>query len=86
MTNKKPSNIFISYARADAPKLKGIVKNLIAKGLINDEDKIFKEEDLPVKHKDLRSEIMNRMQSASIFVVLCDKASSNSPWVNYEVD
>ena len=85
MTNRKPSNIFISYARSDAPKVKSIVQNLISRGLINNEDKIFKEEDLPLKHKALRNEVRNRIQSASKLVVIWDKASSNSPWVNYEV-
>ena len=84
-SNRKPSSVFISYARTDAPKVKRILKSLIAKGLIKDEEAIFKEEDLQVRHKSLRQEVRNRIESASKLVVIWDKASANSQWVNYEV-
>lgn len=82
---KKPTNVFISYARVDAPKLDVILKRLIASGLINEEDQILKEEDLPAKHGALREEVKRRIQSASKVIVVWGTASASSQWVNYEM-
>src|SRR5262245_38048136 len=82
---KGPTNVFISYARADAPKLHVILKNLIASGLVKEEDRILKEEDLPPKHRAVRREVKKQIQSASKVIVVWGTASANSQWVNYEI-
>jgi hypothetical protein len=69
MKAKKPGNVFISHARVDAPRLKEIVRRLVASGVISEEDRIFKEEDLPATHGSLREEVKRRIQAASQFVV-----------------
>jgi hypothetical protein len=81
----KPSNVFISYARVDAPRLRGILKRLIASGLISERDQILKEEDLPAKHGAVREEVKRRIQSASKVIVVWGTASASSQWVNYEI-
>jgi len=82
---QKPTNVFISYARVDAPRLDMILKSLIASGIISEEDRILKEEDLPTKHGALREEVKRRIQSASKVIVVWGAASANSQWVNYEM-
>ena len=82
---QKPTNVFISYARADAPRLDVILKTLVASGLLSEEDRILKEEDLPPKHGDLRREVKRQIQSASKVIVVWGTASASSQWVNYEV-
>jgi TIR domain len=82
---KRPTNVFISYARADAHRLDGIVQSLVARGLVNEGDRILREEDLPVKHGALRDQVRKRIQSASKLIVIWGTASANSQWVNYEI-
>ena len=41
---KRPTNVFISYARADAHRLDGIVQSLVARGLVKEDDRILREE------------------------------------------
>jgi hypothetical protein len=82
---KRPTNVFISYARADAHRLDAILNGLIAKGLVKEEDRILKEEDLPAKHGALRDHVRKRIQSASKLIVIWGTASANSQWVNYEI-
>lgn len=81
----KPTNVFVSYARADANKLDVILKSLVAGGILNEQDRILKEEDLPSKHGGLRRTIKKQIQSASKFIVVWGNASSSSQWVNYEL-
>lgn len=85
MKAKRPVNVFVSHARVDAPRLKGILRRLVASGLIGEEDRILKEEDLPAQHRSLRQEVKRRIQSASKVVVIWGDASASSQWVNYEI-
>jgi len=82
---KRSTNVFVSYARADASRLDVILKSLIAKGVITEEDRILKETDLPAKHRALRKEVRRQIQSASKLIVIWGTASANSQWVNYEI-
>jgi hypothetical protein len=82
---KKPANVFISHARADAHKLDEIVQSLVAKGFLNEGDQILREEDLPKKHGALRDQVRMRIQSASKLIVIWGAASASSQWVNYEM-
>ena len=82
---KKPTNVFISYARADARRLDGIVQSLMERGLMKEGDRILREEDLPVKHGALRDQVREQIQSASKLIVIWGIASANSQWVNYEI-
>jgi len=82
---KAPRNIFISHARADAPRVDRIVKRLIESGVLDREDRILREEDLPAKHRSLREEVKRRIQSASKVIVVWGAASATSQWVNYEI-
>jgi hypothetical protein len=82
---QQPTNVFISHARVDAPKLELIIRSLIERGLIQAEDRILKEEDLPTKHRSLREEVKRQIQSASKVVVVWGTASAMSQWVNYEI-
>jgi hypothetical protein len=82
---RQGSNIFISYSQVDAPKLETILKYLVSAGFIKEEDKILREEDLPVKHRALREQVKRQIHSASKVIVLWDSDSANSQWVNYEL-
>jgi TIR domain len=82
---KRLTNVFISYARADAHRIDGIVQSLVARGLLKEGDRILREEDLPVKHGALRDQVRKRIQSASKLIVIWGTASANSQWVNYEI-
>jgi hypothetical protein len=83
--SQKPANVFISYARSDARRVEAIVKSLVASGLLTEQDRILKEEDLPPKHGYLRQEVKRQIQSASKVIVVWGPASATSQWVNYEV-
>jgi TIR domain len=88
MTKAKPSvvqSVFISHARADAPRLERIVKTLIENGVINRETRILKEEDLPAGNRARREDVKRTIQSASKVVVVWGDASAGSQWVNYEI-
>jgi len=77
--------VFISYARSDARKVNSILKGLAARGVITKEDSVFKEEDLPAKHAELRKQVQHLIRSSSKFIVVWGKNSAQSQWVNYEL-
>ena len=81
----KPVKVFISHAHADAPLVRSVVKQLISRGVVTENDLITTEEALPARHKSLRDDVKQTIQGAGKVVVIWGRNSAASQWVNYEI-
>jgi hypothetical protein len=85
MKSRKPSQVFVSHAKADASRVKGILKGLVSTGVLHQADQVFNEKDLPSGHRSLRDEVRKQIQAASKVIVVWGPNSATSQWVNYEI-
>lgn len=84
-TRRKPQQVYLSYARSDAPRIERILAQLQSLGLVDPSDELVSDKALEPRHGALRDGVRRQIQSASKVVVVWTPASAASSWVNYEI-
>ena len=82
---KKAQKIFISHSQASARDIPQILERLKRRGVLAETDEIVSPEDVHHGHRELRQAVHKQIASSSKVVVIWDKASAQSQWVNYEI-
>lgn len=77
------SNIFLSYAHADAPRIESLKNELRRRGIIHDEDQIVDPAGLE-PGESFRDTLRKEIKAASLVVVFWGQEASASANVNYE--
>lgn len=78
------SNIFISYAHADAPRVEDIKHELRRLGIVHDDDRFIDPNHAAVPGSSLRGVLRKEIAAASMVVVMWGREASASANVNYE--
>lgn len=78
------SNIFISYAHADAFRVEDIKHELRRLGIVHDGDRFIDPNHVAVPGSSLRGVLRKEIEAASMVVVLWGREASASANVNYE--
>ena len=81
----KPQRVYLSYARADTPRIPLLLQKLEAMDLIGPNDVVVSVKDLEHGHASLREGVRRQIQSASKVVIVWSQSSASSQWVNYEL-
>ncbi len=85
MPKAHPSEtIFISYAMGDRPRLKTVISELKARGVVGESDKITEPHAVFIPGSSIRGALREAIQAASKVVVVWSGAAAESQWVNYE--
>jgi TIR domain len=77
-------SVFLSYASDDKPRIRKVLDQLKARGILSPHDKVVDTPAILVPGSSWRGQVREAIENASKFVVLWSDAAHTSDWVNYE--
>lgn len=84
MPKKHTSDVFISYATQDKPRLGKVIGELKRRGILEEQDKIIDITGFYPSGLTVRDHLRKTIQNADKVIIWWSDASSVSDWVNYE--
>jgi hypothetical protein len=78
-------SVFLSYAYDDKPRIRKLLDQLKAKGMLSPHEEVFDSSESIVPGSIWRDQIRKAVENASQFIVVWSNAAHTSDWVNYEI-
>ncbi len=84
MPKTHTSDVFISYATQDKPRLGKVIGELKRRGILEEQDKIIDNSEVFLAGSTVRDNLRKTIQDADKVIIWWSDASAMSDWVNYE--